>query len=273
MTDLTAATFPMLREDGSSLDWPDATYEAKIAIGIARAKVGHYLEGAPQLQELVTAGKAEWVVELRSPATLYTRILASSQERGYTFEWDTDVVVSGSYVIPGMVTTQEVELDAHGLHALWGTGPIVVRPGRWLVRGSARSAEQLGSSLIKLFPDKNVTNGQMTVTPFTGEGDLRFHVKISPKMFETRARDRDVQIAALIAAFGRIPGVVRESAVETLDEQGESTRYPVLERLRGVLADANVADWTNPSEYDPARAATEVEAFFVLERASEADDE
>ena len=47
----------------------------------------------------------------------------------------------------------------------------------------------------------------MTVSPDTSTGDLRFHVKLSPNMYETCYRNRDVQIAALIAAFGRIPGV------------------------------------------------------------------
>jgi len=273
VTAYTSRSVPILREDGTSLDWPDATYEPRVVIGDGRGKVEHRLEGAAQLGELVTGGKAEWVVELRSPATLYAGIAGSSQERRFALEWDTDGVTSGSYVIPGMVTTQKVDLEARGLHPLWGESPIVVPPGRWLVRGNTRSAEQLGSSLIKLYPDKNLAYGQMTVSPYTGEGDLRFHVKMSPSMLETRGRERDVQIAALIAAFGRIPGVVGPPLDAASDEVAEGTQYPVLERIKSVLEDANVADWTDPSEYDPARAATEVERFVLRERAEAADDE
>ena len=113
----------------------------------------------------------------------------------------------------------------------------------------------------------------MTVTPVTGEGDLRFHVKMSPRMFETLAKNRDIQIAALIAAFGRIPGVVGPPRDTDADERGEAAQYPVLERIKSVLEDANVADWTDQSEYDPAQAATAVERFVLPEENPEADDE
>ena len=273
MTAYTSKSVPILREDGTSLDWPDASYEARVVIGDGRGKIDHRLEGAVQLGELVTGGKAEWVVELRSPATLYAGIAGSSREQTFAFEWDRDGVTSSSYVIPGMVTTQTVDLEARGLHPLWGESPIVVPPGRWLVRGNARSAEQLGSSLIRLFPDESLADGQITVSPDTSEGDLRFHVKMSPRMLETRGRERDVQIAALIAAFGRIPGVVGPPPDAASDEGAEAAQYPVLERIRNVLEDADVADWTDPSEYDPARAATVIERFVLPERTQEPDDE
>lgn len=276
MTARTSKSVPILREDGTSLDWPDATYQARVVIGDGRGTVEHRLEGAAQLDELVAGGKAKWVVELRSPATLYSGIAGSSRARRFRLEWDRDRVMSSGYVIPGMVTTQPVDLEARGLHPVWGGSPIVVPPGRWLVRGNARSAEQLGSSLIRLFPDENLADGQMTVSPDTSTGDLRFHVKLSPRTYETRYRDRDVQIAALIAAFGRIPGVVGPPPDGASDEGGEATQYPVLERIRDVLEDADVADWMEPSEYDPAKAATAVERFIlpdVSDENPEEDDE
>ena len=82
-----------------------------------------------------------------------------------------------------------------------------------------------------------------------------------------------MQIAALIAAFGRIPGVVGPPQDATRDEPDEAAQYPVLERIKSVLEDAGVADWTDPSEYDPARAATAVERFVMPEENPEADDE
>ena len=273
MTDYASRSVPVLREDDTSLDWLDAAYEARVVMGGGRGRVEHRLAGANQLAKLVADGKAEWVVELRSPATLYAGVAGSSQKQKFAFHWDADAVTFGSYVIPGMVTTQEVDLGTGSLHPVWGEGPIVVPPGRWLVRGNARNAEQLGSSLIRLYPDENLADGRMTVTPFTGEGDLRFHVKMSPRMFETRAKDRDVQIAALIAAFGRIPGVVGPPQEATPDEPGEASQYPVLARIRSELERAKVADWTDPSEYDPARAATAVERFVLPEDHREADDE
>ena len=272
MTAHASRSVPILREDDTSLDWPDAAYEARVVIGDGRGKVEHRLSGADQLDELVNDGKAEWVVELRSPATLHAEMAGSNRERKFAFRWDADAVASGSYVIPGMVTMQEVDLDTGGLHPVWGESPIFVPPGRWLVRGNARNAEQLGSSLIKLFRDEDLADGRMTVTPYTGDGDLRFHVKMSPRMFETRAHHRDVQIAALIAAFGRIPSLVGPPQ-DASRNGGEATQYPVLERIRDVLEDADVADWTEPSEYDPARAATVVERFILPDENQEADDE
>lgn len=273
MTARTSRSVPILLEDDTSLDWPEATYEARVEIGHGRGKVEHRLEGARQLGELVADGKAVWAVELRSPATLYTGIRRSNREPKFPFQWDTNEVTSSGYVIPGMVTTQEVDLDASGLHPVWGEDPIVVPPGRWLVRGNARSAEQLGSSLIRLFPDEDLADGLMTVEPDTSTGDLRFHVKMSPTMIQMRGLDRDIHIAALIAAFGRIPGVVGPPPDEATDEESEAVRYPVLDRIRRVLEDAGVPDWTDPAEFDPAWAATEVERFFLHERDEEADDE
>ena len=54
---------------------------------------------------------------------------------------------------------------------------------------------------------------------------------------------------------------------------GEAAQYPVLERIRDELEHANVADWTDRSEYDPAHAATAVERFILPEDNREADDE
>ena len=139
----TSKSVPILREDDTSLDWPDAGYEARVVIGSGSGRVEHRLQGAAQLGELVTAGKAEWVVELRSPATLYAGMAGSSREPSFTFQWDTDGVTSGSYVIPGMVATQEVNLDPAGLHPVWGESPD--RRAAWSLAG-ARQCPQRGAA-------------------------------------------------------------------------------------------------------------------------------
>ena len=229
------------------------------------------MEGADLLRERLDNGTAKWVVEMRCPATLHAAVVGAGAESTFEFEWDIDAVTPDGYFIPGMVTTEAVELGGRGLHPIWRGHPIVVPAGRWLVRGNARGSEQLGSSLIKLFSDEKLANGRMTVEPFTGDGDLRFHVKMSPKMYELRRYDRDVQMAALIAAFGRIPGVVGRPGEE--GEGSDESRYPVLERIERALEDADVADWTNLAEYDPAEAATAVEQFSVREAAPDDDDE
>ncbi len=95
----------------------------------------------------------------------------------------------------------------------------------------------------------------MEVTPDTTGGDLRFNVWLSPNYFNQMIQsNRDVQVAALIGAFGRIP---------LLDTYGESD-FAILGHIKSALTEAGVPIWGDENaEFDPAMAATAIEPFYV----------
>ena len=96
----------------------------------------------------------------------------------------------------------------------------------------------------------------MAVEPDLTTGDLRFNVWLAPTYFDREIQsNRDVQIAALIGAMGRVP----------LLDQGEEDSYAILSHIRAALNQAGVPAWGPElnAEFDPARAATAIERFHI----------
>ena len=260
--DLSA--FPILREDDSSLDWEQASYFVDgVTVLDASVRGKHRLEQAPQLEALITAGVARWAVEVRCPTTLLARV-DFCDALDWRCQWDQDAVEGDVFVVPGLISVKPLELDADGLIDLWGREPITVPPGRWLVRGMVRKISSLAGSLLTFSQRTNLPDGVMEVSPDRGSGDIRFNVFLAPNIFPRRV-DRDIQVAALIAALGRIPHI------DEADEEGGDSRYPILRQIRQRLEDCNVPAWGGDldASYDPARAATAIEPFQLISEESE----
>ena len=83
----------------------------------------------------------------------------------------------------------------------------------------------------------------------------QFRVILAEDLYDNRRYDRDVQIAALMAAFGILPS----SSMAPGNQNAES---PVATMLRDRLLSAGLPAWDDPS-FDPARAATLLECFRV----------
>ena len=249
---------PLLLEDGSSLDWPDASYSAEMKFGESYATVTHELVGATQLHRLLERGAACWIVELRCPSTLLSR-WAESQTSVCTVKWDPTEIQGELYCSAGLVTTEPVTLTAEGLSDLWAA-PIAIPAGYWLARSDTTRSKSLAASLITFYPDGNLVGGQIEVRHVTGDGDLHFNVYVSEQLYPQCRTRRDLQIAALIAAFGRIPHLD-----ETNDADETGATYPILESVKDRLRQANVPLWGGElnQDFDPARAATAIEEFTV----------
>ncbi len=245
---------PLLREDGSSMDWARATYSAKITISESGADVVHTLAEAPQLDALIAAGDAQYVLEARCPQTLYARV-AYSRDANVRCEWDPRDVYGEMFLIPGLVSVRACQLDTEGLNQLWGSEPIDVGKGRWLARGSIVRTQSLAASLLEFLKKPELTDGEMRVEPDTGSGDLRFKVYLAPNYFDMVIRtNRDVQIAALIAAMARMPWL----------DSGDGESYATLAQVKAKLQESNVPVWdSDPGDFDPARAATAIERFYI----------
>lgn len=246
---------PILRADGTSLDWDRASYSVNVKIQGRSAIAKHTLRDAPELEALIEAGAARWALELRCPRTLLARTVSDSEPTTIAY-WKADEVHGELFVTPGLVATRPLQLSADGLNALWGTAPVDVGMGRWLARGPVLRNNSIAASLLTFESRDSLSGGQMCVEPNMSGGDLRFIVGLSPEHFAARQQEqREVQLAALIAAMGRIPFL----------DSGDAENYPVLDHIRNRLLEQDVPVWGEEanSEYDPARAATAIEEFVI----------
>ena len=102
----------------------------------------------------------------------------------------------------------------------------------------------------------------MEVLPDTSGGDLHFNVFVSEQLFPQCRVRRDLQIAALIAAFGRIPHL---DADEGTEAAGDAAEYKSLASIKERLIESNVPVWGEGrnENFDPARAATAIEQFLI----------
>ena len=252
--------YPILLEDGSSLDWETARYSTDLIVGDGYATVTNKLDGAPQLQAMLEEGTARWALELRCPTTLLSR-WDHSETAECTAKWDAAEVQGELYFTPGLITTKSVSLTSEGLSDLWAT-PIRVPRGCWLARGDVRRAKSLAASLLTFFPKPDLREGDMEVLHDTSGGDLHFNVFVSEQLFpQCRAR-RDLQIAALIAAFGRIPHLDAYDGPEAVEDAAE---YKILASIKERLIESNVPVWGEGrnENFDPARAATAIAQFLI----------
>ena len=252
--------YPILLEDGSSLDWEAARYSTELRVGDGYATVTHILEGAPQLQSLIEQGTARWALELRCPTTLLSR-WEHSETAVCTAKWDAAEVQGELYFTPGLITIRPVSLTGDGLSDLW-TAPIRVPRGCWLARGDVTRAKSLAASLLTFRSKPALRAGEMEVMPEMIGGDLHFNVYVSEQLFPQCPDRRDLQIAALIAAFGRIPHLDAEDDPEAVEDAAE---YRILASIKERLRELNVPVWGDGhnEEFDPARAATAIEQFSV----------
>ena len=263
---MTSSSYPILYEDRSSLDWLTADYNVEVKAGAASATVEHSLVGAPALLELIDQGSAKWVVELRCPKTLFAA-MSYFDSSICNVQWDKSYVDGDIYLLPGLVTMDHVVLSTEGLSDIWGNQPIQIEPGRWLVRGDVRSANPLASSLLSFYLDHKLTEGAMYVKPDLASGDIHFNVHVSEGLFNVCRTDRNVQVAALIAALAQVPKLDHSE-----QDAGEpAMQYPSLQRVFDELREHKVPTWLD-EDFDPAQAATALEVFDVTTADDDEDE-
>lgn len=272
---LVSDSLPLLLEDGSRLDWPEAAYRTNVTVGVGQAIVRHHLSGAPSLRRMVESGMAAWGVELRCPQTLMARTITSSEDR-HKVEWKTDDVYGELFLVPGVLTLRTVLLDSSELSPIWQGVPLEVPPGWWLAKGDALRANTLLESLLKFNRAEDLKPGRMEVVPDQSSGRLHFAVRMAPDVFEAVPSDRTLQVAALVGACGLFPRVFGRASG---DQEGQDDdlidEEPLAQELRARMEEAQpgVVLWEDPNSYDPALAATLLEPFrFPLAEVPDDDE-
>ncbi len=261
---MTEDALPVLVEDGSRLDWPDAAYRPEVRLRDGLARVEHRIERAPALERLLAEGAARWAIELRCPKTLLARINTSAEPR-MEVRWEPHEVDGQVYLIPGLLAMRDVRLETDGLNDLWsGRAPLDMPGGWWLARGQPYPVKTLGETILSFREDRALPEGGMRVASDQGSGQIRFTVFLAPDVFPSVERDRSMQVAGLIGVCALFPTVFGDDAEE---------HRALAEEIRGRLVEAGVRAWDDDG-YDPARAATAIEPLFPLpELEPEFDDE
>lgn len=265
MSDLQSVSLPLLLEDGSRLDWLDATYSTDVAVaGANRATVKHQLSGASVLRQLIEDGKVAWAVELRCPKTLMARTLTSVEDLT-TVEWRTDDVDGEIFLVPGLVALEETTLASSELSSIWQDGAELHVPrGWWLAKGEAVRTDSLMRSLLS-FERAKLDPGQMEVSPDRSSGALRFTIRMAPDVFDAVPTDRTLQVAALVGVCGWFPRVFKPMECSD-DDEDRADAQPIAQQLRARIeeADPEVALWEDTDNYDPALVATLLEPFQII---------
>ena len=209
---------------------------------------------------------AAWTVDIRCPKTLYARTEYSEKQR-FDLSWDLKDIDGPIYLRPGLVATADLRLSTTGLiDGFWEANAIDIPKGWQLAQGKTFASKSLAESLLIFKRDENLGRGEIAVDEDRGTGNLRFTVRLSSELFDSRRTDRDIHMAGLIAAFGLLG---KHSGGAADDEADDDTSDIVLLTIRNRLEDAEVPTWEDDN-YDPARAATVIEKFHVTR--PESDD-
>ena len=262
---------PLLAEDGTRLDWPDAHYEPRIERKGAETKVtvNHVLKGASALADAVRQEEASWYTELRCPRLLHSEHFSSSDDQ-QVVEWHKDALDwEKAFLLPGMVSVEPTLKLSSGLAGTARVpGEVIEVPtGALLARADVRRLKPLMQSLLVFRKDDQLGPGQMKVEEDTESEDPCFVVRIAEDVFAESRRNRDRHIAALIGAFA---AMARDGS--RLQPGGDLEKHPVAEQLRSHLLDHGSQAWDEDG-FDCVYAATICEPLAVPEPVSEDGDD
>lgn len=261
---MTPALRPILMEDASRLEWTNARYEAHVEVTGDHVQVIHKLYDAEVLSNSIRRGSAEWVTELRCPRTLLSR-QERSRDPEQVISLNSYDILGEAFLIPGLVAMQNFEFSASGHlnQFVWADDSKVTVPtGWWLIKGEPRTTAPLTASLVRFTRDSNnkLEPGQMSVEEANDGRNPYFRVTLAKDLYDERLHHRDLQISGLIGACGMLPQ-------SSLRIDGENAEHPIALRLHSAFEEAKI-DW-NSENYDPARAATVLENFYVLREGEE----
>ena len=254
---------PVLVHDGSRLDWIAAKYTATVALQRQASAVVHELRDAPEIEALLSDGDAVYATEIRCPRTMLSRV-ERAEGTSQLINWHEAERDDDLYLIPGIVAIRDTSIAASGLHPLVHADrtSVDIPAGWWLARGGEYQFTPLLVNLLRFVKDNDgkLKPGTMSVEEAELSGNPYFKVTLASELYDHRREDRDIQIAALIAAFGQLP-----SSTMTRDrdgEEGENAECPLAQALRSRIEDAGLWDWDSEF-FDAARAATSMENFWI----------
>lgn len=266
---------PMLRADGLGYDFPGVSYRNTFErTGESEARVVNILSG-PDVGPFTRAvwDNGSWVSEIRSPHTLYSEyatyrlddlaVTHSLEEEGtdaersiweYPVKWDPAHCTARPFLITQLCAHGQIILSKEMLSFVWqdGASSLTIPPGRVVARGEVFALEEAVASILEFVVDKQMTrNGEIRVA----DPDPYYHFKVfmtqATLQSVKRERRSGIMIAALVGALAR------------LKKSDDPASSQVLGEMAARLQRQNVPTWMD-EDYDPAQAATCLEAFMLL---------
>ncbi len=246
---------PMLHADGNSTDFPALKYENKVvSTSTGEARVTNRLSGpdAVALQGLIDDGYAEWVIEVRSPAVLYSKS-HRTREAVATVSWD--VKETGGplpvFIISGLVAVEPLALSSSIVNEVWKDADVLeFAEGTYLAKGIIFETKPLLSSMLEFRSDDKARPGEMRIE---GPNEhIQFTVYLAQNIHKEIQQRRDVWISALIGALAKLDS-------EEHDPEGSR----ILREISLRLSDKGVSDWRS-GDFDPAAAATCLEPLLPI---------
>ena len=268
---MSNSRIPLLTEDGTRLDWPDAQYEPRIDRKGAEPKVtvNHVLKGATALADSVRRGEATWQTEVRCPRLLHSEHFMSIDDR-QVVEWSEDAVDwEKTYLLPGMVSAgQTLRASDELVGAALTSGEAVDVPtGALLAQADVRRLKPLMQSLLLFRKDETLGDGQMKVEEDSASDDPCFVVRIAADIFAESRWNRDRRIAALIGAFATMA-----RPESRMQPDGELRNHPVTKQLHSHLLERGSPTWDD-EDFDCVYAATLFEPMEMIELDNEGGDD
>ena len=262
---MTRSKYPMLRTgENATLDWRDATYRAFVTFIGDDVQVSQEVAGSNCLDQRIRDGSARWVVELRSPSTLYAEV-CELNDAVATIPLRTSEMGDIVYAIPGLVCETTFEIEPEALSPVWAGATVKVEPGTWLARGPIQSNRNRVQSLIAFDVGEHLAPGTMEIADPHGDDDVQFTVFLAPDLYNQTA-DRAIRHTALVGAFARLHRVAARNP-----EAGTGA-HRQLAAIRKKLEESSVASWDATEDYDPILAATSFEPLTNLNSVENPDD-
>ena len=246
---------PILRADGNSIDFLGIEYKNEVEYTAkGEARVTNLLQGpdAFVLQNLIDKEEAEWIIEIRSPAVLYSR---SYPTRENIAEVSWDINETGGllpvFILSGLVATQELSISAEYFNEIWHEqDTLIFTPGTYLARGIIYSVKPLLSSMLEFKCDDKAKPGTMRLE---GPNEhIKFTVYLAKDIHTEIHLRRDIWVAALIGALARF---------NPEDHDPDESR--VIREISLRLSEKGISDWYD-DDYDPVAAATNLEPLLPI---------
>lgn len=246
---------PILRADGNSIDFLDIEYENEVeSTANGEARVTNLLKGnnAFVLQNLIDKEVAKWVIEIRSPAVLYSRSYPT-RENVAEVSWNINETGGNIpvFIISGLVATQELSISAGYFNEVWHEqDALIFAQGTYLARGIIYSVEPLLSSILEFKCDDKAKPGTMRLE---GPNEhIKFTVYLARDIHTEIHLRSDLWVAALIGALAKF---------NPEDHDPDESR--VLREISLRLNEKGISDWCD-DDYDPVAAATCLEPLFPM---------
>lgn len=242
-----------------SLDWPTAQYQAHAVptAGDLAWTVHHRLSGAPGIETLLQDGVAQWSVEARCAETLHTVIQTSTMPATTISLAPRDVGTGTVHLWPGVVTVSECSLDPTGTP--WGSEPITLQRGRYLVRGAPMRVEHQGSDPMLFIADPHMEPETAVSIRVEEIGqDSRFVVRARPDRIDRLKYDEPALMSCWATALALLPThsvfKIEENDAGEVTVPGSLIGDLILRRLQADRPDIDL--WDNETAWDPMRAAS-----------------